>query len=196
MRNTIKNILLISFVFLITGCSYKVEYDKQYIETDVKTDLKKVSTDNIVLKNQKSLVINKHPNSFRAKASTIELNMSSINDNVLKEFFKQYFEDSNIKFGEDKTNLFVESNFYDYEYAYGAFGDGNDVRIFVDIKVYYKNRMILDKKYNIEKGISAITFGNATIIPLLTENFQEALLLLYEEQFKPDLLEALKKEIK
>ena len=84
----------------------------------------------------------------------------------------------------------MDSKFYNYVYSYGGLTDGNEVEVFIDIKVYYKNKLILDKKYDMKNEISAFTL-NFTIVPLVEENFHKTLLSLYETKFKPDLLKAL-----
>lgn len=118
--------------------------------------------------------------------------MTSLNQNVLKEFLSQYF--TKVSFSNDnKKGLFIDSKFYDYQYEYG-FSDGNDVEVFVGVKVYDDTKLILDKKYSIKNGITALTL-NLTIFPLVEENFHKTLLKLYETKLKPDLLKALKENM-
>ncbi len=188
MKTFFKLFILTSFLYLLTGCSQKVEFNQNYIQPNVKQDLKKVDIEKVDIKKNENLYLKKHPNSFRAGGTTLDINLGSLNENVLKEFFSQYFN-SVSKVSQSTDNLYVESKFYNYEYSYG-FSDGNEVEVFVDIKVHYKNKLIIEKKYNMKNEITALTL-NLTIFPLVEENFHKTLLKLYETKFKPDLLKAL-----
>lgn len=188
MKTFLKTIILTSSLFLLTGCSQKVEFSQNYIEANVKKDLKKVNTEEVDIKKNENLYLKKHPNGFRGSATTLDINLGSLNENVLREFSAQYFNEVSVVPGLT-DNLYIESKFYNYEYAYGI-SDGNEVEVFVEMKVFYKNRLILEKKYNIKNDITALTL-NFTIAPLVEENFHKTLLKLYETKFKPDLLRAL-----
>ena len=188
MKTFLKTIILTSSLFLLTGCSQKVEFSQNYIEANVKKDLKKVNTEEVDIKKNENLYLKKHPNGFRGSASTLDINLGSLNENVLREFSAQYFNQVSVVPGLT-DNLYIESKFYNYEYAYG-FSDGNEVEVFVEMKVFYKNKLILEKKYNMKNDIAALTL-NFSIAPLVQENFHKALLKLYETKFKPDLLRAL-----
>ena len=184
-----KLFILTSFLYLLTGCSQKVEFNQTYIKPNIKQDLKKVNIEKVDIKTNENIYLKKHPNGFRGAATTLNINLGSLNDNVLKEFFSQYFN-SVSKVSQPTDNLYVDSKFYNYVYSYGGLTDGNEVEVFVDIKVYYKNKLILDKQYDMKNEISAFTL-NFTIVPLVEENFHKTLLSLYETKFKPDLLKAL-----
>ncbi len=188
MKTFLKTIILTSSLFLLTGCSQKVEFSQNYIEANVKKDLKKVNTEEVDIKKNENLYLKKHPNGFRGSATTLDINLGSLNENVLREFSAQYFNEVSVVSGLT-DNLYIESKFYNYEYAYGV-SDGNEVEVFVEMKVFYKNKLILEKKYNIKNDITALTL-NFTIAPLVEENFHKTLLKLYETKFKPDLLRAL-----
>lgn len=188
MKTFLKTIILTSSLFLLTGCSQKVEFSQNYIEANVKKDLKKVNTEEVDIKKNENLYLKKHPNGFRGSATTLDINLGSLNENVLREFSAQYFNEVSVVPGLT-DNLYIESKFYNYEYAYGI-SDGNEVEVFVEMKVFYKNKLILEKKYNIKNDITALTL-NFTIAPLVEENFHKTLLKLYETKFKPDLLRAL-----
>lgn len=188
MKTFLKTIILTSSLFLLTGCSQKVEFSQNYIEANVKKDLKKVNIEKVDIKKNENLYLKKHPNGFKGSATTLDINLSSLNENVLREFSAQYFNEVSVVPGLT-DNLYIESKFYNYEYVYG-FSDGNEVEVFVEMKVFYKNKLILEKKYNIKNDITALTL-NFTIAPLVEENFHKTLLKLYETKFKPDLLRAL-----
>lgn len=188
MKTFLKTIILTSSLFLLTGCSQKVEFSQNYIEANVKKDLKKVNTEEVDIKKNENLYLKKHPNGFRGSATTLDINLGSLNENILREFSAQYFNEVSVVPGLT-DNLYIESKFYNYEYAY-VLSDGNEVEVFVEMKVFYKNRLILEKKYNIKNDITALTL-NFTIAPLVEENFHKTLLKLYETKFKPDLLRAL-----
>jgi hypothetical protein len=183
-----KYLLLVGLMFVFAGCSHKMEYNKSYIETNLKNDLKKVSIEKVDLKKQQIVYLKKRPTGFRGGGTTADINLTAINENVQSEFFKQYFKEVNYV-NEATENLFVDSNLYNYQYEY-AFSDGNEVELFVKIKVYYKNKVILDKEYNIKDDVAGLSF-RLTIVSLLDENFHKTLLKLYETKFKPDLLKAL-----
>lgn len=188
MKTFLKTIILTSSLFILTGCSQKVEFSQNYIEANVKKDLKKVNAEEVDIKKNENLYLKKHPNGFRGSATTLDINLGSLNENVLKEFSAQYFNKVSVVPGLT-DNLYIESKFYNYEYAYGI-SDGNEVEVFVEMKVFYKNKLILEKKYNIKNDITALSL-NFTIAPLVEENFHKTLLKLYETKFKPDLLRAL-----
>jgi hypothetical protein len=188
MKIFLKTIILTSSLFLLTGCSQKVEFSQNYIEANVKKDLKKVNTEEVDIKKNENLYLKKHPNGFRGSATTLDINLGSLNENVLREFTTQYFNQVSVV-PALTDNLYIESKFYNYEYVYG-FSDGNEVEVFVEMKVFYKNKLILEKKYNIKNDITALTL-NFTLAPLVEENFHKTLLKLYETKFKPDLLRAL-----
>lgn len=188
MKIFLKTIILTSSLFLLTGCSQKVEFSQNYIEANVKKDLKKVNTEEVDIKKNENLYLKKHPNGFRGSATTLDINLGSLNENVLREFTTQYFNQVSVV-PALTDNLYIESKFYNYEYVYG-FSDGNEVEVFVEMKVFYKNKLILEKKYNIKNDITALTL-NFTIAPLVEENFHKTLLKLYETKFKPDLLRSL-----
>lgn len=192
MKNITRIIFPILIAYFFIGCSQKIEFNKEYVERDLKVNLKKVKSEEVDILKKQNLYLKKHPNSFRAKATTLDINLTSVNENVLKEFFSQYFDNVSLS-NEHTSNLYVDSQFYDYEYEYG-FSDGNEVEVFVDVKVFYKNKKILDKKYSIKNEITALTL-NLTIFPLVEENFHKTLLKLYETKLKPDLIKALNENI-
>jgi len=178
-------------LLLFTGCTNHIIYNKQYIEPELKTGLNKVKNTDVYIQKHKPLIIKKHPNSFRGMATTVNVDLESINSNVLKEFLQQYFK--NVKFTDTfkKDGLYIDSKLYDYNYAYG-FSDGNEVEEFVKVKVFYNGKKILDKTYKIKHDITALSL-HINLNSLLEENFHKTLLRLYETQFKPDLIKALEK---
>lgn len=44
MGNKIKLFLAVISVFVFTGCGQKVQFNKNYVQSDLKTDLKKVTS--------------------------------------------------------------------------------------------------------------------------------------------------------
>ena len=81
-----KLFILTSFLYLLTGCSQKVEFNQTYIKPNIKQDLKKVNIEKVDIKTNENIYLKKHPNGFRGAATTLNINLGSLNDNVLKVF--------------------------------------------------------------------------------------------------------------
>ena len=57
-----KLFILTSFLYLLTGCSQKVEFNQTYIKPNIKQDLKKVNIEKVDIKTNENIYLKKHPN--------------------------------------------------------------------------------------------------------------------------------------
>lgn len=182
------SLLIVSFS--LSGCALKGTFDNSYISKDINPYFSKVTQKEVHL-DIDSNVISKSPESMSGKLSTVSMETGNINKQIAESFFKQYFQQ--VDFKKDSVKDFrISSHVKDYTYSYGRFGHSSTVKITLDIEVYYNDKNILTKTY-IREFNDSVIYNIATIHASenLIELFHRSLLIIYETEFKKDLLEVL-----
>lgn len=181
--------LLIFSAISFTGCSTtNINYDRFAIERDIKQDINKIEDKNIKLVDSSpEFIIKGYDNSTSSMKIKYKLEASKINKEVSKEFFNQYF---NLNSKEEPIFV-VESKISDF---YFIRENINSMRIdlTMDFKVTKNGKIILDKRY--VKTAPGITYWEwrFTIHETTIKKAQKGVLSIYENEFKADLLKALK----
>lgn len=90
-----KNLIIISIaILLFSGCSIKVDYNKDYIASEMNNNFVKNSQISVAVYTTKEMDDSKfigRPNSFAGSANTLEVPTGIITREVTYEFFSQYF---------------------------------------------------------------------------------------------------------
>lgn len=191
MKNLLVIISTILLSVLFTGCATS-SFNQAYTDGKIKTNLNKVSKNISVsyLKNEKN-IISKRPNSLLGALRYFTVDVGSVNNGVLKEFLSEYF--SNVS-NDEVSDIKIISKITNFERE--NFFGGARMDVYLSTKVYYKNKLILDKDY-ISKNQQVIIIAGVDFdgLSYVEELFHKATLSIYENQFKKDLLIALKENI-
>lgn len=187
----IKYLMLIGLMFVFSGCVNRtnVIYNEDYLKTELNKEIKQVSSQKVDLKKKEAVYLTKFPTSVNGALVELNVNLTAINEDIQREFFNQYFKEVNyVK--ETTENLFIDSTLYNYEHSY-PLNNGTQIELFMKMKVYYKNKLILNKEYYIKDNVIMLFTMRFSLKEIKNEAFQKTLFKLYETQFKPDLLKAL-----
>lgn len=191
MKNLLIIISGILLSILFTGCSTST-FNQAYTNGKVKNNLHKVSNKISIsyVKNEEN-IISKRPNSFLGGLRYFNVDVGTVNNGVLKEFLSQYFSNiSNPEVGDIKIISKITN--FEHENFFG----GKKIDIYLSTKVYYKSKLILDKKYiSVNQKEIFIAGLDLDGLSYAEELFHKVVLSIYENQFKPDLLTALKENI-
>jgi hypothetical protein len=167
----------------------------EFLEGKIEKNLNKI--DNIevsLLKNNKN-ILSKKPETIVGSMYNLDTDLGEINNLVLSNYFKQYF--NNVNFVEEKNNkdLYIETNLENYTCTFGygmlyVIATSN-----INVKVFYKNELILNKKYNGYKRTSGFAMTKLTGLDMFAEALHESVLNVYKNEFQKDMLTALKTKI-
>lgn len=190
MKNSI---LLVLIGLFFTGCSVAGNFNKDYVVNEVNPYYSKVSSIPVTIVPSYG-IITKSSETFKGGGLGINMNIGEINNNVSRIYFEQYF--SNVRTENTTTpakGLVIKSRIIDYKYYLYTLGN-SELDLSVEFVAEFNGKTILSKTYK-EK------FDNGVLIELFTlrvngnENvvdfFHKALLSLYENNVKKDLLQAL-----
>lgn len=148
-------------LLLFSGCSMKVDYNKDYIASEMNNNLAKNSQINVAVYTTKEMDDSKfigRPNSFAGSANTLEVPTGIITREVTYEFFSQYFAKVE-KVSEqqvlDKNGYQIiltpsTNNFY-YEFEQLSnlgFAITPKTRFSLHLTVNKDNKKIFDKSYD------------------------------------------------
>lgn len=191
MKKLILIISSLTILVFFSGCGATGTYQPEFIAKEVNPYYSKVMKENVVIFPNDITQLSKSPDSVRGKLSSLNLDVGTMNNNIAKEFFGQYF--TNVSFSKiDNNGLFIKSKILDYKYSYGGVSDSTEMTINLQIEVYYHNKLLINKTYKKTADNSIIlTFSSLTLKDGAIELFHKLLLSIYEEDFKKDLLEAL-----
>lgn len=182
--------LLIFSAISFTGCGTKnIAYDKYNIERDLNSNISKIDNKSIKIVDLSQQKIVRKLGNKSYSFVTYELEASKMNTEISKEFFKQYF--NLVESGEELFT--VESKITDYSITGGTGNPNNlNVDLTLDIKVIKNGKTILNKTYS--KRASGVTVWEwrLTLDETTFRKLQKGVLSIYENEFKADLLKALK----
>jgi len=198
------NLLTIALVAIfMTGClSTPVPYKKESITSNLKNDLVKVKNSSVTVICPDSRLAKK-PTSVTGGATTLDIDTGTINREVAKEFFKQYFNNVNISKKETNipSGLVIKSYIIDYEYAYG-YTESTDFIIKLHVDAFYNNEKLFSKDYKREGDNKILLSLRSSFLliavdlkPKAMELFHKLLLEIYEENVKQDLIKSLKNKV-
>lgn len=181
--------LLIFSAISFTGCGTKnISYEKYSIERDLNSNISKIENCNIVLIDKSKTIITKKPNNNNISFVNFQLEASDINTKISNEFFSQYFLLDN----KSKELFTVESQISDFSIM--TTGNPNDYRVLLtmDFKVIKNGKVILNKTYTKTAPGIVIWEWRLTPLEITFRKLQKGVLSIYENEFKTDLLKALK----
>lgn len=198
--NLFRNYVLILITFFIFSGCYDItpEIKEQYIEGNVKKDLRKVSEEVVYFQKNDIKILAKHPDGIKAKPYTLNSDIGTLNNFVGTSYFKQYF--NNVSYTDDKKDkgIYIKSYIKDYNFVY-LLGYAIELKTQVHIEAYYDGQQVINKDYVSERNIYAMmstgVFGDANLFTLFSEVFHEAVLNVYKNEFQKDMLTALKTKI-
>ncbi|MGD9625306.1 MAG: hypothetical protein AB7U51_11675 [Arcobacter sp.] len=186
--------LLIAFSF--TGClaPWVVTFNPEDMKEAVTHETYKVENTSIQIKDLSEEVIEKKLSKIAARA--YQLKPKAMNFTAAEESFGKYFK--NIK--TSNGDIVIESKIVDFqiEQFVNMLTMTSDVTtgITMDVKVLYKNKILINKTYN-DKEFNAIiaTKNNLLTNDILNVTYKQLamnMVDIYQEQIIPDLLKALK----
>jgi hypothetical protein len=182
-------LILLGLVLLFNGCmTTNINFQESSINGIKKSKLNKVSNTSINIKEKEDVFIKKRPDSMYGKATTVNVNMSELNNNSLKAALSQYF--NNVNISNNEADIVISSDFLDYSYEYGVL-ESVKLNVKVAVKVYKNNKLILSKSYDFTSSLYVIASLKISLAEFTEEKFNKTLFELYETKFKPDLLKAL-----
>lgn len=191
MSRIILAVLASMVLMLFTGCSVAGNFNRDYVVNEVNPYYSKVSSIPVTIIPSYG-VISKASETIVGKVVAIDMNTGETNNNVSRIFFEQYFSNVKTENASNKNGLIVKSRILDYKY-YVYNSGGIEIDISLEVVAELNGKAILNKVYN-ER------FDNEVLIRIFTlragkENvvdfFHKALLSLYENNVKKDLLQAL-----
>lgn len=180
--------ILIFSAISFTGCGTKnISYEKYSIERDLNNNIGKIDKSVKLIDSSEQKVIRKLGNksySFR----TYELEASDMNKEISKEFFNQYFT-----MNQNSENVFtVNSKIKDFVIRNTANPNNSNAEVEVEFTVIKDNKTILNKIYRKESLGNTIFEIRLTTEEITFRKLQKTVLSIYENEFKSDLLKALK----
>lgn len=199
MINLLKSLVFVFVLgFVFSGCSHKLEVDNEYMEPHVNKQAKKVEdvVSSVSILENKSNVLEKRPETLRAKGAILNIDHGEINNLVSKSYFSQYFKNVSLTNVKNDKNLYIESEITDSKFYFYVFiPEGAHVEATMKIKAYYNGELIVDKTYKAEKDTTVYLSAHLTMTNLLDETYHEAILNLYKNEFQKDLITALKTKV-
>lgn len=198
-----KILILLVFGLFFTGCSVKEDIIAVYNSEDRSDvlNMKREKTNTLI-----NILDNKKNEKFLSHIRTIVYTEVQLDKNYLnlitKDFFSQYFNNVNISPIEEEKAINVDIELLKLNHFLAE--RHTKFNLTVKIKVKYKNIIILEKDYTeitdppimIEsKYLYNIVDTNKIFRIYNQKTLHEGLFLMLEKQFKPDLLEALKKNL-
>lgn len=185
--------------FLMTGCmAHKVGYDRDFTEFNTKNDLNKIKNKEVAVSYVDGSIAKRTSGTFPVIPKTVLTN--ELNAEIMKDFVSQYFEtvelNDSIKVKE-KNYLQVNTSIKDFEFQIESHG-GMALQIHLDVDVFLRGNLILSKIYYAERDGVKMAFGFDLFRSPRSwkeEQVHKNILDIYEKQFKPDLLKALKENI-
>ena len=186
MKNIILIFVIIFVATVFSGCSYKMDYDKYSIERNLNNNISKIDG-NIKIVDLSEQTLTRKLKSYSVDKFVLEA--SNVNTEISKEFFNQYFS-----LNKNSADLFiVETKLEDYTIS-SIIGNPNNLNVEVklNIKVIKNGKVILDKKY--VKMAPGVTYWEwrLTLVETTITKCMKGVLSVYENEFKADLLKALK----
>ena len=193
MKQTIFTAVMAFTMLLFSGCSVTANFNKDYIVTEVNPYYSKVTSVPVTIVPSYE-VIGKKSETVMGGILVMNFETGSINSNVSRMYFEQYF--SNVRTEQVSAStkgLVIKSKITDYKYYLYASGN-KEIEISLDVVAELNGKQILNKKYQ-EK------FDNQVLLQVFTlklderelvyDLFHKALFSLYENSVKKDLLEVL-----
>lgn len=190
MKALLTTLILIIAGITFSGCSAKnIPYDKYSIERDINKDIDKISGKSVkIIDSSEQKIIRPLYSGIGIKSPTIsyELDASSINKNVANEFINQYFNNS----GEEV--FIINSKIKDFGIK-GTLNPNNmNATVEMEFIVTKNGKTILSKTYKKESEGIVIWEWRLTVDETTFRKLQKTVFSIYNNEFKKDLIEALK----
>jgi hypothetical protein len=194
MKKILIIIMLSLNALMFSGCSiYNLSFEPNFVEND---SIKKMSNKNkeikveiISTKNLES--VKKKPTSKVVGSALTFIAENSFAENALAEVMKQYFE--KVEITETKTseeNLIIIPRLVNFEWE--PIWGGQKSEFFVEIKVYVKNKEILNKIYTGKYETTTLIATMLSYTELVNYIKSKNIYKFYNEEFIPDLAKALR----
>lgn len=195
MKNKILILISLFFIICFSGCSIKTESNMEFLEGKVEKNLNKINNIEVSLSKNNSNVLSKKPETIVGSVYNLETDLGQINNLVLSNYFKQYFNNVNFVENKNTKDLYIETNIENYTCTFGygmvyVIATSN-----INAKVYYKNELILNKKYNGYKKTYGLGITKVTGLDMFAEALHESVLNVYKNEFQKDLITALKTKV-
>ena len=195
MKNLFLIIIAIFAAIAFTGCGAKnISYDKNFIEKNINKDISKINGKSVkLIDSSETKIVKKMGLAIKGAYSPIlayELEASSINKQISKEFINQYFNNN-----ENNTEevFVINSKIKDYLISRTLNPNDMNVEIEMEFTVTKNNKVILTKNYKKEVEGVVIWEWRVTVDETAFRKLQKGVFSIYENEFKKDLIEALRK---
>jgi len=199
MKNIFNITLLgVSLIFLFTGCSHKGQYQHEMVNYNLQKNLSKVEDKTInIISSEAEMNKSIEKNAIgilKGKTLFINMEVGNINNNVLKEFSRQYFKEVTLN-SKEKSFIEINSNVIDWTWEMGTMDDEITLNAIVKAIVKLNEKEVINKTYKLKdyKNQMVVNFFKFKVSDLPIETFHKGLLHLYETQVKKDLLDVITK---
>lgn len=199
MKKAVVYIGILFVMFAFSGCrSYTINYNGNLTQYNLNKNIDKIEDVEVNIVYPKGEVA-KRPNSFEGGALKNHFS-NKLNALILKDAMSQYFENVDVvelRGYKVSSYLKIEAKLSDIEFAKSFSGANSTYTI--DVKVYLGNRIILDKRYeefrSATRMVTGGLFRNFSAREWQDEDHHKQILSIYQDNFIPDLLKALKENI-
>lgn len=199
MKKVLMYAAMLFVMFMFTGCvTNKINYTQDYTQYNLNKNINKVKDMEVSIEYPEG-EIGKKANSFAGGGSKTVLS-NRLNAEIMKDYLSQYFEDVAVSRKgsyENFTHFKIETKIIDFQHSKSAFSGAIDLEISIDVKVSLGDKTILNKTYKeFREGEDIVMDASMrTGWDFASEQFHKHILAFYKEEFKTDLLKALKENI-
>lgn len=194
MKNLFLIIIAIFAAIAFTGCGAKnIAYEKYSIERDLNQDIDKISGKSVkLIDSSEEKMIRKMGLAVKGSYSPIlsfELDAANINKEISKEFINQYFNQDQ----KAEECFIINSKITDYLISRSLNPSNMNVELEMNFIVIKNGVQILNKTYKKEVSGTVIWEWRLTLDETTYRKLQKGVLSIYQNEFKKDLIEALRK---
>ncbi len=194
MKTLLTSLILIIAGITFSGCSvkYDISYDKYSIERDLNKDIDKISGKYVKVIDSSEQKLSRDLGlaikGAKSPFMSFELEASNMNKEISKEFIDQYF--ANNSNGEEV--FIVNTKIKDFLISKTLNPNNMNVEIEMEFSVTKNGKIILNKTYKKESAGIVIWETRPTVTETTYRKLQKTVFSIYNNEFKKDLLEALK----
>lgn len=197
MKKILLLLMPLTLTFLFTGCiTSQVQFQESYVANESVAYITNKKDLKVSIKKFDSYQISKKPNTiFMGQANTLIIDNNFI-EKDLKAVLEQYVSSVDIS-AINNSDIFIEAKLLDFNWApeMGAISGGQSSEFYLNIKVFYKNKEILNKNYREYYNRTSFYFSLLSGKELTNYVKSKDLFIMYNEKFIPDLAKALKENM-
>ena len=193
MKNLLTTLILIIAGIIFSGCSakYEIPYDKYSIERDINKDIDRISGKSVkIIDSSEQKLVRELGLAVKGAKSpfmSFELQAATMNKEISKEFINQYFTGNS---GEEA--FVINTKIKDFLISKSLNPNNMNVDIEMEFIVTKNGKTILSKTYKKESEGIVIWETRLTVTETTYRKLQKTVFSIYNNEFKKDLIEALK----